>query len=517
MGWLLAGSRADVPVIDDWVYAWSVEHLLETGRLRVLPFSAIYPLAQVLWGAVFAKIGGFSFVALRLSTVVLSVFGCWAVYLTLRELECRRGTSLLGAFALACDPVFFALSFSFMTDVPFVDVSAIAMYFFVSAIARDRPRRLWVGGACSIAAFLIRPIGIALPLVVVPAALARRDGAAPWRRMGPPIGVSLGAMAALELALPRWLGPLDWASIRQDQLQWVLSISPTTYMVWTIRVVLEAIFPIAPLLLAAVVGWRRALAIGAVAFVLIVPVLVATHEIPSPLPDWQTWSLQDIGARAMIPGDAAASAWSSRVTPVMRGLGLVALASFMVALAGGVAPRPRGRRWPAGYVAVLLHAAVLLAAVHVLWLYNDRYYLVFAPSVAIVAAAAIENERRAFWMAVPLLTVLAIVAITGTRDLLAFNEACADLARQLEASGIPPADIDAGYPVNGWRLYAHPEHLRPGQVPQDDVPFVTSGRTTPFAIVSHPQPGWQVIRTVPLPRATWQATDVLYVVKRKAE
>jgi hypothetical protein len=33
-------------------------------------------------------------------------------------------------------------------------------------------------------------------------------------------------------------------------------------------------------------------------------------------------------------------------------------------------------------------------------------------------------------------------------------------------------------------------------------------------IVSHPPPGSDVVRVVPLPRSTWQATRELYVVKR---
>src|SRR5437762_11189228 len=99
--WLLVGPRANVPVIDDWVYPWSVEHLLDTGRLQVLDTSAFYPITQILWDALFARLAGFSFVVLRSSTVVLAVFGCWAVYLTLRELDCRRSMALLGALALA--------------------------------------------------------------------------------------------------------------------------------------------------------------------------------------------------------------------------------------------------------------------------------------------------------------------------------------------------------------------------------------------------------------------------------
>ena len=88
-GWLLVSPRANVPVIDDWVYAWSVEHFLKTGRLEVLDISAFYPIAQILWGALFALVAGFSFTTLRASTVIVAVVGCCAVYLTLRELGCR--------------------------------------------------------------------------------------------------------------------------------------------------------------------------------------------------------------------------------------------------------------------------------------------------------------------------------------------------------------------------------------------------------------------------------------------
>src|SRR3954466_2477347 len=81
VSWFLVGGGANVPVIDDWVYAWSVEDLLKTGRLHVLPISAIYPIAQVLWGTLFARLFGFSFAVLRLSTVTASIAGCFAIYL----------------------------------------------------------------------------------------------------------------------------------------------------------------------------------------------------------------------------------------------------------------------------------------------------------------------------------------------------------------------------------------------------------------------------------------------------
>jgi 4-amino-4-deoxy-L-arabinose transferase-like glycosyltransferase len=182
VGWLLVGPRADVPVIDDWVYAWSVEHLLDTGRVQVLDISAFYPIAQILWGALFARLAGFSFVVLRSSTVVLAVLGCWAVYLTLRELDCRRSTALLGALALAFDPVYFALSFSFMTEVPFVSFSTMALYWYIRAIRRHEIPAVWVGCLCAMAAFLTRPIGIVLPLALLPALVGSPDSRTMFRR-----------------------------------------------------------------------------------------------------------------------------------------------------------------------------------------------------------------------------------------------------------------------------------------------------------------------------------------------
>ena len=68
--------------------------------------------------------------------------------------------------------------------------------------------------------------------------------------------------------------------------------------------------------------------------------------------------------------------------------------------------------------------------------------------------------------------------------------------------------------VAGIWLGGHPENLPPGSDRRYDVPFVTGGRSTKFAIMSHPVPGTEVLRIVALPCATWQATRELYVVKR---
>jgi Dolichyl-phosphate-mannose-protein mannosyltransferase len=509
---LWVGPRANVPVIDDWVYAWSVEHFLQTGRLRVLEFSAVYPIAQIVWGAMFARVAGFSFGVLRCSTLVLSTLGCWAVYLTLREMGCRRSTSLLAACALALDPVYFALSFSFMTDVPFVSVAAIATYFYVSAVCRDRTARLWVGGLFSIVAFLVRPLAIILPFAVAPVLLCRIDRRSAVRRAALPLVTTAVAMVALRSAISGALGPLDWETNREGQLRWWFLIPMTAYMKWNIAVLIESAFPLAPVLLASMVRWRRAMLVAAVGLLLVVPLRLGLGALPTPLPDWQTWSLQDIAARAMIGGDLASSAWSLRVTPALRVLGLLAVVALaIVCLRGGT----RAPRWGRAEIVVGTLALLHLALINLLWLYNDRYYLVLAPALAILSARALDDDRLAKSIAAGCLVLWAAVAASGTRDMLAFGEACAAAAREVEAAGVPAWEIDAGYPLNGWHLYAHSENLPPGSDRRYDVPFVTSDRPTEYAIMNRPLPGFDVVRVVPLERASWQTTRAVYVLRRR--
>jgi 4-amino-4-deoxy-L-arabinose transferase-like glycosyltransferase len=510
VGWLLVGPRANVPVIDDWVYAWSVEHLLDTGRVQVLDISAFYPIAQILWGALFARLMGFSFVVLRISTVVLAVFGCWAVYLTLRELDCRRSTALLGALALAFDPVYFALSFSFMTEVPFVSFSTMALYWYIRAIRRHETPAVWIGCLCAMAAFLTRPIGIVLPLALLPALVGSSDWRTMLRRSVMPIIVTLIVMGTLQVEMPRTLGFLAWAAIRQDYLRWWFMVPFTDYLRWNVEALVVLVFPLAPLLLAYAVRWRHAAETVVAAIIVAILSQAAMGHIVMPLPYGQTWSLRDIGARSMLDGNVTASNWSLHVTPLVGLLGLLSVGALAV-----IGVRRCLQRSDRSERVVFTLAVLQVICINALWLYNDRYYVVFAPMLAIVGAQAVDRDSLRQGIAAGLLIVWAGFAISGTRDMLAFNDTCARLAAELEASGIPPWDIDAGYPLDGWRLYAHPERLPPGSNRQSDVPFVTSNRPTHYSITNSPLPQSEVLRIVPLERALWQATRVVYVVRRR--
>jgi hypothetical protein len=511
IGWALVAPTSNVPVIDDWAYAGSVEHFLNTGRLVISDRSSVYPVAQILWGALFARVAGFSFVALRLSTVVLALAGCWAIYLMLRELEFSTKVSLLAALTVACYPTYFALSFTFMTDVPFVSLSAMSLLFYVCGIRRDRPGYLWWGSVFAVLAFLVRQVGVVLPLAALAAANRQTLSWPAVRRFWLPIASGLLVIVALWFALPVALGRLPVIDARTESLSLWTSIPASAYAQWNLELLWMVAFPFAPLLVCPLTRWRRALPIAGLAVTLLIGVRMWMGSIPMALGEGQTWSLRDLAMRtSLIGGQVSASGWSVRVTPFLKIISTVVVASLLVGL-----PSLRRVDWRAGRV--LVATAVLhIAVINLIWAYYDRYYLVLVPTLAYMAAATLADSRVRTWPAAILLALWASVSITGTRDMLTTGVVCAEIARDLEAHGVRPVDIDAGYALNAWRLYVHPENLPPGADPHQDVPFVTTDALPLYRIVTVPQPGYDILRTEKLPAGWWQVTDRVYLVRRSS-
>jgi hypothetical protein len=354
-------------------------------------------------------------------------------------------------------------------------------------------------------AFLNRPLALALP--------AGAFLCVPWRRQdrwrwAVPIALAPAVMMTAWFSLHHAIGELDMEATRLNTLRWLFLVTPQEYSRWNIGVMFQSVFPLFPLLLPALSRRRAAMAAGVMAFVLAVALRLSLGAIPLPLPDWQTWSLQDIAARAMIGGDATPSAWSHRVMPLVTTAGLLVVASFLLACVSA------GRRLSRPAATIVASAAMLVLMINVLWLYNDRYFVIFAPAVATIATLRSVEVKLRPALVVPFLVLLGAVSVTGTLDMLDVNEACETAAHDLEASGVPPWDIDAGYASNGWRLYVHPEHLRVDEDPGEDVPYVTSKAPTTYRVTNTPLPDYTVVRVLPLRHAWWQANDRLYVLRR---
>src|SRR5438093_10413704 len=115
---LLIPPQHEYPVIDDWIYARTVQHQLITGESYIHPVAQASLVGLAWWGTAWAKLLGFSFTTLTYSTLVLALAALFSFYGIAREVGVPPPGALLGAALLGFNPIFLHLSYSFMTDVP---------------------------------------------------------------------------------------------------------------------------------------------------------------------------------------------------------------------------------------------------------------------------------------------------------------------------------------------------------------------------------------------------------------
>lgn len=166
--WLLAvlivNPRGDFPLNDDWAMSRSVKQLVEQGVYQPTGWLAMTLIMHVFWGALFCLPHGFSFMAVRISTLVLSLVGVLGLYILIRQLDRPRWLAMICALTLCFNPIYFSLSNTFMTDVPFTVWEILACLFFVRYLQREKNFDLCLATALAIAALLTRQLGLAIPM-----------------------------------------------------------------------------------------------------------------------------------------------------------------------------------------------------------------------------------------------------------------------------------------------------------------------------------------------------------------
>ena len=514
----LVYSPAEIPIVDDWTYAWSVEHFLHTGELRMLEWSAHYPLAQVLWGALFSQLFGFSFVVLRLSTLVLAWAGLLAFFLTLREVGIRPFPAGLGTLALWCNPVFFMLSHSFMTDVPFVSAMNTAILFYVRWVNRRRTSDLCLGSVLTLLAFLIRQLGAALALIplgylLLARWLGRERWALPWSQL-----ICL-LMPFLGIGLTLWWikavhGETRVYLEKAQMLRLILAIDQWVY----VRELLHALLHLGLVLwpLAWVMFGRlstRAL-IWASAVIGVLSALCLWHAgaLPNPLGIMLTWD--ELGlSRELIAGQIVHRQLPRWGQGVVLAVSLSAAVGLVAALWDGLRCWPHGVRHPG--TVLLLNGLLQSLLFEALWLYYDRYYLPLLPGFTTLLLAHLRPTKVMITVGMAGVLLWGTIAVTGTIDYFRYNLTVVEARDWLLRQEVAAVHIDAGYALNGWWLYAHNSTGRPSRGREPDVPWVTGWPPLPYKIANVAEPSYAVVRSFHR-QMLWAASDTIYVLEHTA-
>jgi len=164
---LVVYPLGDFPLNDDWAYATDVKNLLETGVFNPVGWTSMSLLTHVLWGSLWCSIFEFSFEVLRASTLFISLICLRNVYFIGREMGASRLLALILALTLAFNPIYFGLSFTFMTEVSFMAFISFAALFFVRFLKNNSSVNWWLAFVFCIIASLSRQTGLFLPLAFV--------------------------------------------------------------------------------------------------------------------------------------------------------------------------------------------------------------------------------------------------------------------------------------------------------------------------------------------------------------
>lgn len=158
---LFVNPFREASIRDDWAYAQMVQHLLATGEYRLNEWAAANMPFQVFFGALFARLLGFSYSTLRISTLTFSFAGLIAFYHLAKEHGFNRTRSGLLTLCLLASPLYLHFSFNFMTDVPFLACEIVALLLYTRAVRLRSYPLMILASVAAAASILTRQFGIA--------------------------------------------------------------------------------------------------------------------------------------------------------------------------------------------------------------------------------------------------------------------------------------------------------------------------------------------------------------------
>jgi 4-amino-4-deoxy-L-arabinose transferase-like glycosyltransferase len=519
---LVVSPRHEFPLMDDWAYAQSVRHLLYTGQLRISEWSSTTLVFQVYWGALFARLfGGFSFTALRWSTLVFSFITSLALYALLRQLDLGAPAAWLGGLTLVVNPIFVYLSYTFMSDVFYMGLMLLSLAFYVHGIRRDAAWALLAGSALAAGGYLARQLGVLLPIAAA-IAWVWRD-----RRIRLKPLLLIGLIPLLVVVVHSfWL-------VYIHGVPWGMQVGGVTM---SMRLLLQ---PTSPLLIVVKV-WFGAMYLG----LFTLPVLVA--QVAS-----RAWPRGRLIRLARFYGVwltllgvfvVVLTVFVGRHMPFLRdalnrdGIGMVVLNGHktpvtpdwvwtLMMVAAPLAGAAQGALWTEAVLdwrresarpgAALLWASLGALGLTVIALYLlDRYLLILLPASLYLVLRLGDIKPAGWWIGLGVCAAMLTYSLVEMGDHLAWNTARWTAGERLVAQGVPPEAIDGGFEWVGWYEFetALPRAIASGQ--KDDIYAWMALTSRPYKLSFGPLPGYTTLGQVPYRSPLIGHTGQIYMLKQ---
>lgn len=536
---ILVNPIGDFPLNDDWAYAIGVRSVLEQGSFQIPGFSSANVGPQIYWGALFCLPFGFSFTALRFSSLTLGLLGGWAAYGLFAEVWKNRAVALIAALVLLVNPLYFGLANTFMTDVPFLALVITSMFLIVRGMRREDPMFVVAGMLVCILATLLRQLALVVLLGYAMALLVRRGLG--WRNIVAAIMPLLLGLT-VHLAFSRWLaesgrkprsGTIGDISI-YAVVKYVLPISVQEI----VYALLQTGLLVLPLIVACLSfsrlrtakgEKRNVIALLALVVLVLGAFLLVRHEtMPrnqnvltyfgmGPLTLRDTFILK-INLPAMTP--ALSIFWKVVTGISILGASLVVMA-FAIGMRHALVTIRNGRVamsaiWqPVFFTTIAISYFGIFMVVATSNAFFDRYmlplFVIISLALPMLGEASTKTTRR--WsigqaIAVIMLIAFASFSILATRDYLEWNRTRWEALRDLtDVQKIDAHRIDGGYEFNGWVNY----DLRYKAQDNKSWWWVDDDE---YMVASGPMPGYREIRRLPFRRWLTNTQSDVVVLRR---
>jgi len=152
--------KGEFALNDDWVHADTIKHWAETDEFRLMPFAGPTFYVPIIYGTALVKIFGFSFTMFRISTLIIAILSLIAYFLLLNKITSRPALAFIGAMVLWFNPIFYNLSFTFMTDIPALLSLCISMYLYYLGFETGKTKYLFWGTVFGLLSAYTRQTGI---------------------------------------------------------------------------------------------------------------------------------------------------------------------------------------------------------------------------------------------------------------------------------------------------------------------------------------------------------------------
>lgn len=491
---ILVDPRGDFPVLDDWAYVKTVQTLVAGGGLKFSDWSASNLISQVFWGAGLASLFGATPTVLRVSSLVAGLVAGFAIYRLFRLAKVSRSLALLGALASLFNPLFFILSFSFMTDIPYAAFQFVSMWLLASGIIhRDRIRQGlgWLAGA---AALLCRQLGVFIPVGFAAEAALRR----PFNLKRVLLALApIVAFVALQGLYEHWLestGRMPALYGRQiNSIAGGILSEPVKTMVEAAKLpgycfYYFGLFAL-PLTLPAVAVWRPMLSERFQAWV--IPGIAIISLVVCGLSFALDWNFPMWRDTMNKYNGLGSEDFATRMEPWLMGC-FTLLASLggvlLVAALAAVVVR-WSRRAENQFDISIFSAAVglaLLAPVAVIAFRFDRYLIPIIPCVLLALSSLLSEfrpPRAALLAGAAAALVMGLFSVAATHDYMAAKRVQWQVYLQL-AEKVGRDRIDGGWVLNGAARFGTVGRI-------DDL--TTWAGSADYLVASHQRPGYVIL------------------------